>query len=172
MGDVPLVFDQNGASTTVSFKITNVGNTPALNVTPHAWLVVLKQGGPFPLQEQQRRCNEIRQQPFGLGFTLFPGENFPSNVGYRIWSLGVNITREEIEKGLAASIDGKHIATYIIGCIDYTFPSDVGAHHQTGFILELRKNTAPYIIDPDEGTVPVASLVLRDTGIDSGRHAD
>src|SRR3984893_16828429 len=77
-----VAIDVNGASVSVSLKITNTGNTPAIKVTPQAWLVVWKSGGPSPWQEQQRRCGEIRGQPFATtGFTLFPGESFPSNIG-------------------------------------------------------------------------------------------
>jgi hypothetical protein len=171
ISDQPLIFGEVSASTSISFRLTNVGNTPAVNVMPHVWLVALKPGGPFPIEEQKRRCKEIREQPIAGGFTLFPGEIFPGNLGFGKWSIGVNITREEIEKGLAISSDGKHISLYVIGCIDYTFPSDGKLHHQTEFIFELCKNE-PNLISPDEGTIPVSSLVLRNTGIGSGQQAD
>jgi hypothetical protein len=171
LGGGALAFDKNGASVSISFKITNIGNSPAVNVTPHAWLIVLRTGGPFHWQEQQRMCGEIRKQPFGLGFSLFPGETFPSNVGFGAWSLGVNVSPEETEKGLAISADGKHVALYVFGCIDYTFPTDATAHHQTEFILELRKR-GPDLISPDEGLIPIDKLTLTDTGIGIGRYAD
>jgi hypothetical protein len=152
-----LAIDMNGASVSVSFKITNTGNSPAINVSPHAWLFVLKSGGPFPLQEQQRRCGEIRSQPFATGFTLFPGESFPSNIGIGNWSLGTNASREDIEEGATASADKKQILLYVFGCIDYTFPTDATTHHQTGFILEVRKDLA-FPISLEDGTIPIARL--------------
>jgi hypothetical protein len=167
----PLVFDQNGASTAVAFEIGNVGQIPATNVMPHAWLGVLKSSGPSPVEEQQRRCDEIRQQPPGIGFTLFPGENFPENIRVSRWSLGLNISKEEIEKGLRVSADGKHIALFIVGCIDYTFATDPNHHHQTGFILDLRKN-GPFLISPEERQISADDLILTEFGVGGGRRAD
>jgi hypothetical protein len=45
----PLLFDQTGVTTSVAFKIANVGNVPAMNVWPYAWLIVAKPKGPWPL---------------------------------------------------------------------------------------------------------------------------
>ena len=44
----PLVFDQNGASTSIAFEIANVGRIPASNVTPHAWLGGLEERRSLP----------------------------------------------------------------------------------------------------------------------------
>jgi hypothetical protein len=44
----PLIFDKNGATTSVGFKISNIGNTPAIGITPNAWLMALTSGGPYP----------------------------------------------------------------------------------------------------------------------------
>jgi hypothetical protein len=167
-----LVFDQNGASVSISFEITNIGTAPAINIMPYAWLLIFKQGGRFPSEEQQRRCAEIRQKPFGFGFTLFPGEHFPSKLGFGSWSTGVNISLDEIENGLIVNADRTNILLYVIGCIDYTFPSGDAIHHQTRFILELRKNPPDIFICPDEGQIPVASLSLKDLGIGMGHYAD
>ena len=166
-----LAIDNNGASVSISFTITNTGNTPAINVTPHAWLVVLKSGGPFPWQVQQNRCREIRSQAFSPGFTLFPGESFPRNIGIGSWSLGTNASRDEVEAGAAASADKKHMLLYVVGCIDYTFPTDAATHHQTGFILEVRKDRA-FPITLEDGVLPISRLSLTETGIGDGRYAD
>jgi hypothetical protein len=117
IGNVPL-FDQNGARVSISFEITNVGNAPALNITPHAWLIVGKRGQ-FPIAEQQRKFDEIRRQPFLFGFTLFPGEDFPDAIDIGLYS----VTRDEIEEGFRFT-NGAYISLYVIGCIDYTFPID------------------------------------------------
>ena len=170
IGNIPLVFDQNGASTTVSFEITNVGNAPAINVTSHAWLIVGKQRQ-FPLAEQQRRFDEIRRQPFMFGFTLFPGENFPGAIGIGLWTVQVNVTRDEIDEGFRLT-NGAYISLYVIGCIDYTFPIDADMHHQTTFMLELRKTLPDIFIRPDDGQIPPSSLTLTDFNFGLGRHAD
>jgi len=174
VGNQPLIFypkgHPTGASVSVSFKVTNIGNSPATNITYHAWLVTLKNGGPFPAAEQETRCNEIRQQPFGAGFTLFPNETFPGNIGFGEWSLGTSISPEEIEKGLAVGAD-KNVALYVVGCVDYTFQTDPANHHQTGFILELRRK-GPFILRPADGDVPADQLELRESGAGDGRRAD
>jgi hypothetical protein len=167
----PLIFDQNGASTSIWFEITNVGNSPALNVTPNAWLLALTSGGPYPWQEQQRKCGEIRKAGSAMGFTLFPGENFPSEKGFGRWSLGINIRQEDIQKALPASVGGKYVSLYVYGCIDYTFPTDPNNHHQTGFVYELQKK-GPDPISPDDGKIEAANLTLMDTGVGMGQQAD
>jgi hypothetical protein len=153
LGGGALAFDKNGASVSVSFKITDVGNSPAISITPHAWLVVLKNGGPFALQEQQRMCSEIRKGPFGLGFTLFPDQTFPTNIGLGGWSLGTNISLDEIKKGLETSADGEEVALQVFGCVDYTFVTDPKTHHQTGFIRDLRRRGRPDPIRPGSGNI-------------------
>lgn len=173
LGGEGLAFDQNGASVAVSFKITNVGNSPAINITAHAWLIALKHGGPFALQEQQRLCSEVRKAPFGIGFTLFPGETFPTNMGLGSWSLGTNTSPDEIKKGLEPSADGKHIALQVFGCVDYTFATDPTIHHQTGFIRDLRKR-GTVLLNPADGIIPIDQLVLTDAGVGMGmgQYAD
>ncbi len=168
-----LAIDANGASVSVSFRITNIGNSPAINITPHAWLIVLRNGALSPLQEQQRRCGEIRHNPFSLGFTLFPGESFPDTIGLGGWSLGVNATRVEIEEGATLSVKKNQLMLFIVGCIDYTFPTDASMHHQTGFIYELRGDDQ-FPISFENGIIPIDNLRLTEAGIgvSDGRFAD
>lgn len=170
----PLVFDERGASTTIHFRVKNVGNTPATHIMPRVWLGVLKEGGPFAPEEQTRRCNEVRQGAPALGFTLFPGQSFPETQGFASAGYGVNIKREEIEKGLLASFDKRRISLFIVGCVDYTFPSDPEHHHQTGFIFDLERLAGgiPGPIIPEEGTIPAANLRLFDSPLGLGRYAD
>ena len=173
MGGGALVFHENGASVAISFKITNTGNSPATNLTPHAWLHIQKKsGGTYAWQEQQERCGGLRSLPFNLGFTLFPEESFPRGIGVGTWSLGVNASRKEVEDGRSASADGKHLLMQVVGCIDYTFPTDATTHHQTGFILDLSKNTPFFWIGPDEARIPIENLMLRESGVGSGHYAD
>ncbi len=167
----PLIFDQNGASASIAFKITNFGTAPALNVTANAWFGIFKTGGPSPLEEQRGRCDVIRQQGFGSGYTLFPAEIFPSNIGLGAWSLGVNITPEEIEKGLESSVERKYVLLFIVGCIDYTFPADPDHHHQTGISVALEKNDLA-LISPQDGKISNTELHLSKFGISNGRYAD
>lgn len=171
LGGGALAFDKNGASISISFKITNVGNSPAINITPHVWLIALKNGGPFSLQEQQRLCNDIRNKPFQIGFTLFPNEQFPTNMGIGGWSLGTNISPDEVKLGLEVSADKKHVALEVFGCIDYTFPADPTTHHQTGFIRMLQKR-GPTLVSPEDGMIPVGQLMLMPVAVGIGQYAD
>lgn len=102
----------------------------------------------------------------------FPGESFPRNLVS--WSLGVNISREEIEKGLLTSPERKHIALFVVGCIDYTFISDPGHHHQTRFIFDLHRfvDGVPCLVSPDDGQIPANNLRLQDFPLGVGRYAD
>lgn len=171
LGGGGLAIDKNGASVSIFFKITNTGNSPAINVTPYAWLVCVKNGGPFPLQVQEKKCREIRAQPFAMGFTLFPSESFPSNIRIDKWSLATNVSRQNLEEGAALSADKKHVLLYIVGCIDYTFPTDPNEHHQTSFIYEIRQNDMyPTIFE--DGIISIDQLSLVETGIGLGKYAD
>ena len=127
-----MAIDQNGASVAISFEITNVGNSPAINISPNAWLMVVKGGGPFPLQEQQRRCIEVRSRRSGLEFLFSPTSLFQKIWDSGAFSIGTNVTRDDLEKGARASTSKKQVLLYVIGCVDYTFASDPTTHHQTG----------------------------------------
>jgi hypothetical protein len=75
-----LEFDENGVRTVLSVYATNVGNVPALNVTVRGRLVVLDKRI-SPPTELQKLSDEIRAKPFGIGFTLFPGDKMPDYLG-------------------------------------------------------------------------------------------
>jgi hypothetical protein len=167
----PLIFNQGGASTAIAFEITNIGQSPASNVEPHAWLGVFKDGGPFPAEEQKRRCDEIRAGAIWGGHTIFPGETFPKNVALGMYSVGVNLTPDDIAKALLVSADHKKLSLFVVGCIDYTFATDPKRHHQTGFVLGLNKN-GPYFISPDDGRVEIPDLELSAFGLGYGIQAD
>jgi hypothetical protein len=175
----PLIFEQNGGvSFNVSFVITNVSNAPAINIHPHAWLVPIKGKGGWHWEEQQRRSKEVRATPVGGGFALFPNDEFPRNASIGQWSLGLNMTKEEVDAGIAANTQThppgykKALGLYVVGFVDYTFPSDPMNHHQTGFILSLNR-TAPQPIIPEAGQIPAAELILLEGGgMGVGHFAD
>ena len=165
-----LSFDKTGVNGTVSFKITNVGTSPATNVTPHVWLFAMKDGE-VPVQRQLEMCGPLRNGPFGMGFTLFPNEKFPENAEVPGYGLGISASPDEINKGLATSKDGKHLMLYIVGCIDYTFPIDKDVHHQTGFIRLIERN-GPDLLSPDDGVIPANQLIAKDAFLGQGQYAD
>ena len=172
----PLTFHELGATTTIAFKMRNVGNSPAIHVTPHVWLGIVKEGGPSPDEEQRRKCNEVRQGSFALGFTLFPGQSFPEAQGFGSAGWGVTITKEEMDRGRLITYDKKHVVLFIVGCVDYTFPSDSEHHHQTGFIYDIlalsESGTPVGQVSLDGGNIPVEKLGLVESFLGLGRYAD
>jgi hypothetical protein len=117
-------------------------------------------------------CVAVRKAKLGEGFTLFPNESFPRPTGFTPWFISVSVSRKEVEEGRIASTDGNRIAFSVIGCIDYTFPTDDGIHHQTGFMFELKMTNGDWVMAMDEGEVPVAKLILADYPFGIGRHAN
>ena len=165
----PLAFKSHNATTAIAFRLSNVGNAPALQVQPHAWLLVQhKDMNPF--DEQKRQCDNIKNSPMGIGVaTIFPGEIFPDNLGMGGFNFQLTATAEEVEKGMAVSEDKKRVSFWIVGCVDYTFPTDTRAHHQTRFVFQLLKNI-PEPITSEDGSFSQNGLRLIDMGI--GRSAD
>ncbi len=170
LGRGVFAFEQDRASAALSFKISNVGNAPATKITVNARLVAAKDGA-AALAQRRAMCDAIRRAPFDEGFTLFPGEGYPSSIGYSGWTRLVSIGRDEIEEGRAESLDGQGVPLFVIGCVDYAFPADEGAHHQTGFLLELRRHNG-FLINPEEKSIAIGQLALMEDSTGAGRYAD
>jgi hypothetical protein len=174
LGDQPLIFDDNGVSTSVRIIMRNVGSAPALHVTPHAWLVVSNSDpDSWPAQVQTRKCDALRKNPFGVGSTLFPNEVFPQSEQIPSLSLGISAPKSDVERGLEISTDKSSLMIHVVGCADYTFPSDLGVHHQTRFIYELRPRIPLVMsIQPALGRIEGLALELRPHILGVGRLAD
>jgi hypothetical protein len=167
----PLILDQNGASFTIDFRMTNTGQAPATNITAHAWLLVLK-NDTRPWEEVTRRCDEIRKQQIWSGFSLFPGDRFPDNVGLGGFGVSTNVQQSDITEALEISTQIKALAFFVIGCVDYTFATDSKNHHQTRFILSLNRIKPSPLITPDNHRIEKTDLILTDTLIGGGSIAD
>jgi hypothetical protein len=161
-GQEQIVFSQDGAVLPIRIDIKNIGNSPAIKVSWPAWLIFAG-SGLNPLQEQSLRCNKIRQQPFGIGPTIFPQDRYPDPDIQ--WSCGVGASWEEINKTMP------RIMVSLVGCVDYAFPTDPDVHHQTGFVYhvsmpdsEIPKITAQSANMP----VVVRGLVKADLTLDPG----
>jgi hypothetical protein len=110
MSDQPCIFDSNSISVAFRFKLQNIGNAPALNISTHAWLVPFSSGsapteelrtgdGSFPVQIQ--RCEEVRNRPFEVAaFTLFPQGHFPDIDPTVRGHYRVGLAKSEIPIGL------------------------------------------------------------------------
>jgi hypothetical protein len=161
-GQEQIVFSRDGAVLPIRIDTKNIGNSPAIKVSWHAWLIFAGSGS-NALQEQSLRCNRILQQPFGIGPTIFPQDRYPDPAIH--WSFGAGANWEEIDKTIP------HIIVSLVGCIDYTFPTDPDFHHQTGFVYYMRMTDSqiPEITE-QSGNIPIAvqRLVKADITLDPG----
>jgi hypothetical protein len=162
-----LSVSREGINTPIAFVITNVGNVPAVRVW--AYVKLLAWSGSLA-DEQEKTCDEpSRQMQTKFGYTIFPNEQFPNSFGISKWTVPVLLTKEEIARGLRA--DYKTLLLFIVGCIDYTFPTDPTAHHQTPFIRRLFKKDLPFL-SVDDGKIAADKLLLMEEVIGIGRSAN
>lgn len=159
-----LTYDQQGdARVVIVFTLKNVGNSPAANVTVHAEIVPVF-GDPIPFQKELSDRAKLR--PVGLnidGVTLFPGETQTHAHNLPISRASMEQFHQKFKTDFGDDIAGRFFPT-LVGCIDYKFTFEDG-HHQTGFILDLRKRDATnpnlaLTFDIAEGTVPANRLWL------------
>jgi hypothetical protein len=166
-----LSFNQLGAHTDVLFEMKNIGNAPALHVACYAWLVPMI-GGAVPNGELKPRCDEIRRKPIGWGFSLFPGQKFPNDLGLAGYSVTASLGKDDVERATIVRDGIEQIEFFVMGCVDYTFPADSTVHHQTQFMFQIMRRDN-YPISPAVGTIPGADLhLLSNTAGGAGRDAD
>jgi hypothetical protein len=163
-GQEQIIFSRDGAVLPIRIDIKNIGNFPAIRVSWHAWLIFAGSGSNH-LQEQSFRCNKIRHEPFAIGPTIFPQERYPKpDID---WSFGGGASWDEINKTVLRQMG--HIIVSLVGCVDYTFPTDPDVHHQTGFIYHV---SMPDSEVPEIGNqniiipIPVNSLIKADLTLD------
>jgi hypothetical protein len=168
-GQEGITISETGAMLPIRINMKNVGNVPTIKVSWHGWIVLAILNA---FKEQSIRCSKIRQQPFGIGPTIFPQSQFPDpNID---WSFGAGASWEEINATLPRTADGEPrrvSGVALIGCVDYTFPADPTTHHQTGFVRWV--STLPFmipgIIEKNWNvTVAVRSLVEPNLTFEAG----
>jgi hypothetical protein len=163
-----LVYDDEGnARVIIKFVLKNVGSSPAANVWIDGEIVpVFGDSGPFQKAISER--NKARAAGLGnLGVTLFPGETQTHAHNLPISRASIKEYMEKMAADIgeeAAKKIGMSFLATLVGCVDYKFTFAEG-HHQTGFILDLRKRdlTNPNLalhFDIAEGTIPAERLWL------------
>jgi hypothetical protein len=133
------------------FTLTNVGKSPAFNVTVVPWGFLSFQGHNDPLKELRARCDWLRDQPLdnpARGSVLFPGDRVPWD---QLGVSAVGFSPDDIQKSVVQENDQRHLYIWIIGCADYMF-GEPKQHHQTGFIYRLGQ------IIPREGMQPALTF--------------
>jgi hypothetical protein len=166
-----LTLDHNWANIPICFRITNVGTAPALKVKLMAQMVVVTPsaiGKPYEVQREM--SNLTRSGGFSVGRTIFPSEDFPRGTN-EMWYQEFRVCREEIDKALELPRSNIIAFFYIVGFIDYTFPTDLSCHHQTGFVVGLRRRDGT-AFNPVAGFVPAGELMLMDEPMQMGWYAD
>ena len=173
----PIVYNVNGANITLRYILKNIGHSPAVNVGVNPRLIAPifssdKPGNFDPRAELHKDIEALKARPvLSFGYSLFPDEVIAQEVT-------VTMSNEEVKR--ATEIIGAIYPT-IIGTVDYRMGFDDKVH-QTGFIVEVRRNDAPRpstveknrsaaAIWVDEGDVPAADVRLF-RSIFEGGYAD
>lgn len=161
LGDQPLLISPGQASASVAIFAQNTGNTPALHVSPHAWMLIWRtEPGMDPYTEHERRCKAVRDAPPTYAFTLFPEESFPAVARSEMWMLNVSLPREALDAGMKA-VQPSGLAMLLIGgCVDYGSTSSPGQRHQTQFLYDLRDVTGT-LVSINREVTPPERLALR-----------
>ncbi len=172
-----ILFNDNGANFTLNYSLKNIGHSPATNVWVSAKAITpmfSKDGtGTFNPRGELLRIIADRKNdaPGPFGFALFPEETI-------VQPMTVSISKEELARATAI---GPVIYPRIVGSVSYRMGFD-SQPHQSGFIVEVRRNDAPRPITVekrrwpaaifiDEGDVPAADVRLFRSPIDGG-YAD
>ena len=160
-----LAYDEQGdARVVIKFILKNVGKSPATNVQILAEIPVVF-GDARALQKAISDREKLRPAGLGnLGVTLFPGETqiHTYNLPISRASIDAFNQKQAADHGLPAG--STTFLPTLVGCVDYKFTFAEG-HHQTGFILDLRKrdltnSNLALGFDIKEGAIPAARLWL------------
>jgi hypothetical protein len=162
-----LRFEPPGAGIAFTPKMVNVGNLVAQHITFHTWLdiIIPKVGFPSLDQHSAWRAEIQRMKNRQEHFTLFPDEEFPPpGMNFSKW---VTVDQQTIDRALVATPSGLHLC--IVGCADYTFPSDPGTFYQTWRAYNIGKTKQPVSILPSDKAIHAAALRLEPLGLSGMR---
>jgi hypothetical protein len=149
-------FFKEGAIVDLRFNLTNIGHSPARDVSINMRALIWSLGQD-PLLVQKQICDPLKR-PKGStgGLTIFPNQVLDQR-------LGVMFGRKELD---AVRLPRPHYITPILaGCIDYGFEFKPG-HHQTRFIYMIAEHPATAgngaVIASDK-ILPLSRLASPDT---------
>jgi hypothetical protein len=157
----PLVFSQDGISTTIQITVENIGHSPAFEV----WLdvIFIPSSALWPSETEQRILSaQVRRHERGeraLGYTIFPGQTHTFQQPVRIVPADIQTARTFIP-------NDETIVPTVVGCISYFGLTE--RQHQTGFvylIIKLNPNcpSATLPIRFDDRNIPVGSMEVRES---------
>ncbi len=128
----------------VSFRLTNVGRTPAFNVRflvegfAYGFRYNILAERNAVLGEQHRRCERVRHEQIdnpARGVILFPGDSIldselaPGDAR----TITSGTMPGDIDRAMHEG-DGKTFVFYLYGCADYAFEGGAQERHQTGVV--------------------------------------
>jgi hypothetical protein len=147
----PLAFNDAGANIPVSYKLINVGHSPAMKVWADVELYLPLNPQRDTEVERIRLCGETIKQSINMGQTVFPGADTTGEV-----TTAVN--PEAIQK--AGTYNKSSVNASIIVCIAYQSTIEKDVWHTTGIVYDLWKvdeRGVRFAITPGKD-VPLASL--------------
>jgi hypothetical protein len=144
----PLTFDKDGRGS-LTFRITfkNVGKSAANHVTLRFKPLAVGFSDPrasiftTPAAEQKQLCDgPSRSGTFDIGVV------FPNDPQTEVFGPAGLDTNQIPNLPLALHLtNGKPIAPFLVGCVDYAYPYSSTAH-QTGFIYSISEINPPHAI--------------------------
>jgi hypothetical protein len=150
----PLTYDMYGAIIYLRFHLKNTGHSPAAYAMIDG-LFFTRDQSTTDMAKPRTKCMETRRRPIdqtAAGVTIFPGEDFPQNVWFRMVPTDVIRLRQN-----------QDVVPMIAGCVDYLYQFAKG-HHQTAFAYELDKagpSGSILRLDPHEGDMAPNTMLLE-----------
>lgn len=123
----PISFDDVGMRILFEIKCTNVGQSPAMNITIHHRPVVGPDADLANIQKET--APKIRPSGLQWGATLFPGKDFTQEIL-------ATVERAELDRNLPDDATKRNIRLKIVGCVDYALGSSRD-YHQTFFAYAI-----------------------------------
>lgn len=132
-----------------SVAMRNIGHSVATGVTIKFKIIVPKQDGYFtePIEEQRELCgippkSKVKDSEVRV---IFPESTSVEGIGDNISDSTIREHQTKIP------IEGVYFAPELVGCVDYNFSTAL-AHHQTGFIYDIRRiepahPSAPFVLE-------------------------
>jgi hypothetical protein len=131
----PLTYDGDSVAIGFTFVISDIGRSPAQNVSITPRLTPAFLGD--DLKEIEKRVCDDAASPIGMGslrYVLFPGHPFTQVTGMNISVKDLDSHWGKIPPGVGPP---EPMPISLVGCVDYTYESS-SRHHQTAFAADVR----------------------------------
>ncbi len=153
----PLAFDGKAAGTAFTFTLSNIGLSPAQNISINPRLTFATLGD--DLRKVQKQACDDAKSAYGMGslrYILFQGQHYTQAVGLDIPAKEIDSHWGKMPPGAAVP---DLIPLALVGCVDYTYQSS-GHHHQTAFAFDLAMKDGGI---PSKSNAPISptDLILR-----------